>query len=296
MSFSQDVKIELCRARLEGRDSRLALLSGVVSAIGKVEDGRVVVVSESSDVIRLVMKQLKAVYGIASNIESSSSSRLTKKRIYALRFDLTDGDLDLLFSPVNNGHLPFEACTNFYLRGLFLGLGSITDPSKGYHLELVFKSEQYAERTARLIQREYQLMAKVLPRKNDYICYLKGAENISDFLTVMGSVQQLLEFENTRAYKQVFNNINRALNCDSANIERSRVASVEQVEAIEYLKAIGKLDAMGEKYVEVAELRLQNPSMELSALAAIMNPPLTKSGFHHRMRKIMSTAAKYKMK
>lgn len=296
MSFSQDVKNELCRARLEGRDSRLALLSGVVSAIGKVEDGRAVIVSESSDVIRLVMKQLKATYGITSKIESSSSSRLTKKRIYTLQFDMTDGDLDLLFSPANNEHLPFEASTNFYLRGLFLGLGSITDPSKGYHLELVFKNEQYAERTARLIQREYQLMAKVLPRKNDYICYLKGAENISDFLTVVGSVQQLLEYENTRAYKQVFNNINRAMNCDSANIERSRIASIEQVEAIEYLKSIGKLDAMGEKYVEVAELRLQNQSMELSALAAIMNPPLTKSGFNHRMRKIMSTAAKYKSK
>lgn len=294
MSFSQDVKTELCRARLEGRDSRVALLSGVVSAIGKIEENQVVIVSESSDVIRLVMKQLKATYGIATKLESSSSSRLTKKRIYALRFEMTDGDIDLLFSPASHEHLPFEASTNYYLRGLFLGLGSITDPSKGYHLELVFKDVAYAERTARLIQREFRLMAKVLPRKNDYICYLKGAENISDFLTVVGSVQLLLEFENTRAYKQVFNNINRALNCDSANIERSRIASVEQIEAIEYLKSIGKLEQLGDKYVEVAELRLQNPSMELSALAAMMDPPLTKSGFNHRMRKIMSTATKYK--
>lgn len=294
MSFSQDVKNELCRARLEGKDSRIALLSGIVSAIGKADDGEVVVVSESSDVIKLMMKQLKATYGLSSRLDSAASSRFTKKKIYALRFEMDDGDLDMLFSPTTHEYLPFEASTNFYLRGLFLGLGSITDPSKGYHLELVFKNLPFAERTARLIQREFQLVAKVLPRKNDFVCYLKGAENISDFLTVVGSVQQLLEFENTRAYKQVFNNINRALNCDTANIERSRVAAVEQLDAIEYLKSAGKLEQMGEKYVEVAELRLQNPSMELSALAAMMDPPLTKSGLNHRMRKIMNTAAKYK--
>lgn len=293
MSFSSNLKNELCRARLDGADSKNALLAGIVFAIGKMDaSGHLGIASESSDAIKLVMKLVKNEYAQEIQFNGDESSPFSRKKIYEIRFIPNQRfRQEVEFERLD---FKFQSSIGFFLRGVFLGVGSITDPSRAYHLELVFKEEAKADWISSILQNMYGLKAGVVVRKNSYVSYLKEAENISDFLTIIGSVGTLLEFENTRAYKQIVNKINRVINCDTANINKVTDAATIQVEAIHILQNAEALKKLGEKYVEIAELRLENPELSLTDLGQLADPPITKSGANHRMKKILSEAMKIK--
>lgn len=293
MSFSSNLKNELCRVRLDGADSKNALLAGIVFAIGKTDaSGRLSIASESSDAIKLVLKLVKNEYAEEIRFRGDENSPFSGKKIYEIRF---------MPNPKFRREVEFEredfkfqSSIGFFLRGVFLGVGSITDPGRAYHLELALKEEAKADWISSMLQNNYGLKAGVVMRKNSFICYLKEAENISDFLAAIGSVGTLLEFENTRAYKQIVNKINRVINCDTANINKVTDAATVQLEAIQILKEAEALKKLGEKYVEIAELRLENPELSLTDLGGLADPPITKSGANHRMKKILSEAMRIK--
>lgn len=294
MSFSSNLKNELCRARLDGKDSKDALLAGVVFSIGRTnpDSQRMSIASESSDVIKLVLKLVKNEYGQEVRFKGDENSPFSRKKIYEVQFLPNSKFQQNIF--VERESFQFHSSVGYFLRGVFLGVGSMTDPNKAYHLELVLKEENKAAWIASMLQSIYGLKAGVVARKNSYICYLKEAENISDFLTVIGSVGILLEFENTRAMKQIVNKINRVINCDTANINKVTDAAIVQVEAIHILKEADALKKLGEKYIEIAELRLENPELSLTDLGQLADPVITKSGVNHRMKKILSEAMRIK--
>lgn len=294
MSFSSNLKNELCRARLDGKDSKNALLAGIVFSIGKTDviSGDLSIASESSDVIKLVLKLIKTEFEQVVQFKGDDNSPFSRKKIYEIRF-LPNARFQQEIV-IAREDFRYHSSIGFFLRGVFLGVGSITDPNKSYHLELVLKDEDMASWIASVLQSVYGLKAGVVARKKSYICYLKEAENISDFLTIIGSVGILLEFENTRAMKQIVNKINRVINCDTANINKVTDAAIVQAEAIDILIKADALKRLGEKYVEIAELRLQNPELSLTDLGELADPPITKSGVNHRMKKILAEAMRIK--
>lgn len=184
-----------------------------------------------------------------------------------------------------------KCCKKAYLRGLFLGAGTINNPEKGYNIEFVFNTENLAADTKKLIN-SFGLKSKMIKRKKYYVVYVKEAEQIADILTIMGAHEQLFKFEDTRIYKELRNKTNRINNCDNANLDKSLNASGRQIDAIKLIEKRDGLKSLPDKLREVAELRLENPEVSLKELGEMMSPPISKSGINHRLNKIIERAEK----
>lgn len=175
-----------------------------------------------------------------------------------------------------------------FLRDAFLRTGSMSDPAKAYHLEYVCDTQQEAEAVRTLLS-EFDIRAGMFARTGKHVVYLKSGDAIASLLRVLGAHVSLMEMENNLIYKDMRNNVNRRVNCDTANIAKTVHASARQTEAILYLESIGELDRLEESLREAARLRLNNPDASIGALADMMEPPLTKSGMNHRLQKILET-------
>ncbi len=292
MSFSGKIKTELCGARLDGNRAKDAVLGGLVFTIGSTHGDMINIATESSDVMKLALKLVKAESIKEVNLNGELNSPFSKKKIYRMSFE-NSAHFREAVATHSEGEFRFDDSLGYFLRGVFLGAGSVTNPRKAYHLELVFKDAGKAELIQLLLRQRHSLNAKLIDRKNAKMCYIKGAEDISDFLTIVGSVSGVLEFENTRVFKQVINEINRAINCDTANIDKSIDASLAQVEAIKYLIERGLMKGLGAKYEQIAELRLANQELSLHDLGQLAEPKLTKSGCNHRLKRIISEAERH---
>lgn len=294
MSFSSNVKTELCQARIEGSNAKNALLGGIIFGIGREESGELRIATESSDVIKLSLKLIKTMESKVV-FRGGDNSPFSKKKIYELAFSPSAAFYRHIRGDgiaAGGEAFPFESSLGFFLRGVFLGVGSMSDPNKAYHLEMVLKDREDAERIAAILRSHYGLNAKTVLRKKSHVCYLKEAENISDFLTIVGSVSSLLNYENIRAYKQIMNKINRAVNCDTANINKATDAAIVQLNAIRLLEEKDLLRGLGEKCMEIAALRVENQELSLAELGQLAYPPISKSGCNHRMKKILEEAAR----
>ena len=176
-----------------------------------------------------------------------------------------------------------------YIRGAFIGGGSISNPEKTYHLEFVTHSEEYAKDLSNLIN-TFSLNSKVIQRKNSFIVYIKEGEQIVDLLNVIGAHSSLLEIENIRIMKEMRNNVNRLVNCETANLSKTVNAAVRQVESIKLIQTQIGLQRLPENLREIAELRLNYPDESLKELGEMLDPPVGKSGINHRLRKIEKIA------
>ena len=176
-----------------------------------------------------------------------------------------------------------------YIRGAFIGGGSISNPEKTYHLEFVTHSEEYAVDLSKLIN-SYGLNSKVIQRKNSYIIYIKEGEQIVDLLNIIGAQSCLLELENIRIMKEMRNNVNRLVNCETANLSKTVNAAVRQVESIKLIQSQIGLQRLPKNLREIAELRLNYPDESLKELGEMLDPPVGKSGVNHRLRKIEKIA------
>ena len=176
-----------------------------------------------------------------------------------------------------------------YIRGAFLGGGSISNPEKTYHLEFVTHSLEYAEDLSKLIN-QYGLASKVIQRKSSYIIYIKEGEQIVDLLNIIGAHTSLLELENIRIMKVMRINVIRLVNCETANLSKTVNAAVRQVESIRLIEKELGLGRLPRNLREVAELRLKYPDESLKDLGEMLNPPVGKSGVNHRLRKIEKIA------
>ena len=178
-----------------------------------------------------------------------------------------------------------------FVRGAFLGSGSINDPNNTYHLELILNKQENTKKIKDILQ-DYQIQVKELKRKKGYSIYIKEGEEISKFLAFIGATKSVLRYEEIRVLKETRNNINRIVNCETANLNKTINAAVQQIEAINYLKKTNKFDNLPDSLKEIATLRVENPDATLTELGKMLKNPIGKSGVNHRLKKIQEMIEK----
>ena len=175
------------------------------------------------------------------------------------------------------------------IRGIYLGSGSINNPEKKYHLEIAIEQKNNAEKIIEYLK-EYSIKSNLIEKNNEYAIYIKDGEEISKFLALLGANKSVLKFEEIRVQREMNNKINRIVNCETANLNKTINASIEQIEAIKKLKANKQFEKIDEPLKEIAELRLENPNASLAELGKMLKKPVGKSGVNYRLKKIMEIA------
>lgn len=312
MSFSMEVKNNLARIIPETKEQQISELSGMIRMGGTlrfVGNGLLsfVVTIENSAVSRKMVRIIKRCFAINVQISVNKNDNL-KKRFYTIEVNdhkkandillktgiiEKDGDWFRLTSTIPDFVLRSELNSKAYIRGAFIGGGSMTDPSKSYHIEFVTSDDEFSEQFKTLLK-DYQLTANVIRRKNNNVIYIKDSNDISDILTFMGDYENTFLIENIKAKKEVRNKVNRLVNCDTANLSRIVGSSVKHRESIEYIKNTVGLDELGEELKQIAEVRLENPYVSLQELSQILGTSLGRSGVNHRLKKIQAFAEKLK--
>lgn len=293
MSFSAEVKNELASVIDGGRHCRLAELAAILSHEGRVfmENGRTILAMDSEN--PLVQKKYFTLLDKTTNIseygmqtaDEGAREILTMVKMWKesdtgafLRMDVVDGLI-----------LQQTCCRRAFIRGAFLAAGSISDPNKNYHFEIVCKSQPQAQQLQEIMN-GFAVDAKVVERKKHYVVYLKEGAQIVDMLNVMGAHVALMNLENVRILKEMRNSVNRKVNCETANISKTVNAAVRQVEDIQWIQQTCGLGALPESLREIANVRLEHPDMPLKDLGQLLTPPLGKSGVNHRLRRISEIA------
>ena len=179
-----------------------------------------------------------------------------------------------------------EARIKALARGAFLGSGSVNNPENKYHLEVVLSNNKNASSIKKMLEK-MQIDFKALERKNGYSLYMKDGEEISKFLAFIGANNSVLKFEEIRVLREMKNNVNRKVNCETANLNKTINAAVKQIEAIKKLKESGKLESLNSNLKEIASLRVENPDATLTELGQMLQNPIGKSGVNHRLNQLM---------
>lgn len=308
MSFSLSVKNELAKIALSDVSEVIAEIAGMVPMCAslkmRMRDIDVYFNTENASVARRIFTFLKNFYSSDVEVKVSKSRQLKKNNYYSVVLKDSGASrvllYDIEFIRGENVFIPTytpmfilrdDEAKRAYIRGCFLGAGSISNPEKHYHMEFVSNNERHANYLKNIIN-QYGFNSKIVARKQNYIVYIKEAEQISDLLSLMGAQNSMLQFENVRVVKDINNNVNRIVNLENANLSKIVNSSVKQVIDIEYIKERIGLDALPESLREVAELRLEDDTMSLKELGQRLNPPIGKSGVNHRLNKIKDIANK----
>ncbi len=295
MAFSADVKGELCRPQISRRCCARAEAYGILLFCGAFHSRQARIVTECGALKErlplLFRKAFKVSFDQAPELGEGKGTFLIEEpaKLKAIfdTFDLDrDGGLSL---HINLAVLEEEHCRTAFLRGAFLAGGSVTDPMKGYHLELA-TSHYYVGRELPALLREVGFEPKETQRKGNRVVYFKQSHHIEDFLTYLGAPVSAMAVMNAKLERDLQGRVNRQVNCDSANLDKTVAAAREQLAAIERLRESGRLDALPDKLREAARLRLENPELNLAQLGALCAPAVSKSAFNHRMRKLMELA------
>lgn len=303
MSFSLEVKSEL--SRLEETDLSLKKheLAGLIRTGLTLRnfqgENTILFITENASLSRHIFSRVKELYYNTPEVIMLKTRRFRTHAIYQLEFTKlleveTNGLLKKMGISVSDDgdKLIYEPYTiknrthkRAYLRGGFLATGSISDPDHSYHLEITFPNHLLAEEYMHYLK-DFGINSRDIIRKGHYLVYLKEGQDIVDFLNVVGAHGALMQLENIRIFKDMRNQVNRIVNCETANIEKTVNASYRQVENINYIKEHMGLDSLPEGLCDIARLRLENPDVSLLDLGKMLHPPLSKSGVNHRLRKI----------
>ena len=304
MSFSGQIKEELAQVISSPRHCQLAELAALVQFCGHIEeDGSLLVQSENPLVIRKCFTLLKKTFKIEAVAKSQMQTQNYRlfvtgedafRVLEALKICDTAGHLMMrhLTDPVL---IKNSCCKRAYLRGCYMAVGSMSDPYKSYHLELVCGLQAQAEQLLKILQ-DFSLDAKMIIRKKYHVVYMKEGENIADFLNITEAHKALMEFENTRIYKGMRNMVNRKVNCEAANITKTVNAATRQVEDIRLIREKMGLEGLPEPLRQMAYVRLENPQASLGELGKLLDPPVGKSGVNHRLRQLGELAKELKVK
>ncbi|MEN6349170.1 MAG: DNA-binding protein WhiA [Syntrophomonas sp.] len=302
MSFCNDVKYELARIIPEKECCQKAELSALMAVNGSVaENGKGEIVlhgaAENAPTARKIYKLLKERYQLISSVNKKEIKRFKKNHIYEVETPLSN-EKHWIIEELNLNHGKNEkkphtgrflirktCCKRAFLRGIFLGRGFVNRPEVDYHLEIVINDEGLAAFIQNLLDK-FELDARQVERKNNLVIYIKESEKIVDFLRVVGASKALLDFENVRIIKSMRNDVNRQVNCETANLAKIVDASVRQAELIQKLAAEKGIDLLPPQLRQLAEARLSYPDYSLKELGAILEPPLSKSGVAYRMKKL----------
>lgn len=203
--------------------------------------------------------------------------------------DVKNELLELKMWDMNSSMKQDEQLARLCIREAFIKSGSINDPNKKYHLEIMFKIKKKAQEMQQLLN-NFNINAKIIKREKDYMLYLKDGEEISEFLALIGANSSVIKFEEIRVLKETRNDINRLVNCETANLNKTINAAVKQIEDIKLIKKKNKFSSLPENLQEIAELRIENPDVSLIELGKMLKEPIGKSGVNHRLKKISSIA------
>ena len=306
MSFSQKTKNELSKLSIEDRCCSLAELSALVRMCGTIqitgsEKINLKFSTENASIARRIFSILKKSYDVDIEVMVRRNRQLKKNNNYLIAIGNSEISKKILldvgfikanemniFNPdykIDERIIKKRCCRKSYIRGSFLGGGSISNPEKTYHLEMVTNNRAHAEDLSEIINL-FNLNSKIVLRKDNYIVYLKEGEQIVDILNIMGAHQALFELEDVRVLKDIRNNINRIVNCETANLSKTISASLRQINDIKLIEARMGLNRLPKNLIEVARLRLDNPDASLKELGMMLPSPVGKSGVNHRFRKI----------
>ena len=297
MSFASEVREELCRILPEKRCCRMAECYGILMYCNTFSKNEIKIITESRQFAELLPRLFRRAFGL--DFDQFPSLEQPGKMTFVIDdpekleyiFAVYGQEHPTLALHVNFAVLEEECCRQSFMRGAFLAGGSVTDPDKRYHLELSTSHVQASREVSALLQ-EMGFLPRSVMRSGSAVIYFKQSEHIEDLLTTLGAPVAATEIMTAKVDKEIRNGANRAMNCDMANVNKTLDAVAAQQEAIKKLESAGQLDKLPEKIQETARLRLQNPELPLAQLAALFDPPISKSCLNHRIRKIMEEARK----
>jgi hypothetical protein len=315
MSFSSEVKAELAKNISNARHCRIAELAGMLSMVANVyyKHGRPVrlcITTERSVIAGTMSSLIKMLFGI--NPECSVKRTGADSRIYRMIVDepqliekilLTLKLKSVIYQKDYDGIIRCgcqdmdidkivvqqQCCKRAFIKGVFMTSGSISNPEKGYHMEIVCDNDDRALFIEK-IMRELGIDARIVERKKYSVVYIKDGTMIVDMLNIMGAYISLMNMENIRILKDISNNVNRRVNCEAANLNKTVSAAVKQIQDINYIINEKGISYLPENLRRLAEIRLDEPDATLKELGEMMNPPIGKSGVNHRLRKISDIA------
>ena len=294
MSFSSETKAELCRERLSHLECTQAEAYGVLLFCNIFTPWEVRITTRSPDFAQRLPKLFQRAFEITfdqmpqeGELEGKLTFLCSDRKKIARMLDTFGYSVETaVFQHINYAALEEPLSKAAFLRGAFLAGGSVTDPKKRYHLEIA-TTHYYVHRELQALLPELELHPKETNRKSNYITYFKQSEAIADVLTTIGAPLAAMEVMNAKVEKNLMNGVNRRLNCDVANVDKSVQAAQIQIEAIRRLEQRGELAGLPEKLRETAELRVANPELSLVQLAELCSPPVTKSCLNQRLRKLL---------
>ncbi len=307
MSFSNDVRNELARIIPEKKCCQKAELSAILTLRAELIQGRdgelhLSTVVENATPARKIYRLLKEGYELLSTVRVQEKRRFKKTRLYVVDTAINTedellGDIGIsgegtrlkIKRHINWSLIGKNCCKRAYLRGVFISRGFINRPEGNYHLEIVLNDSRLASDIQKILQK-LDVEARVSERKNSLILYIKDSEMIVDFLRVIEASKALLDFENVRIVKSMRNQVNRQVNCETANLVKTVDASLRQVKMIEILIDKVGIKGIPSNYRDLARLRIDHPDSTFKELGMMLDPPLTKSGVAYRMKKMESFA------
>ncbi|QTD42814.1 DNA-binding protein WhiA [Sporosarcina sp. Te-1] len=306
MSFAAEVKKELTQVEsddccIKAEISAFIRMNGALSFSNKQLS--LDVQTENAAIARRLYSNVKKLYPYKVELLVRKKMRLKKNNIYICR--IREGAKQLLedlyiltgtFQFNNEIAAPLvenDCCKRAYLRGAFLAGGSVNNPeTSSYHLEMFSFYKEHSEALVEMMNSFY-LNAKSIERKKGYIAYLKEAEKISDFLSLIGAHVSLMKFEDVRILRDMRNSVNRLVNCETANLNKTIGAAQRQVENIKFIESTIGIDQLPDRLQEIARLRVENQDVTLKELGEMVSGgPVSKSGVNHRLRKIEEIADK----
>lgn len=307
MSFAADVKKELTTLEVHREHARaeLAALIRMNGSLNIVNQQFVLnIQTENAAIARRIYSLLKDHYDVRSELLVRKKMKLKKNNVYIVRLKQATkqvlADLEIVDDRMFDLRVSDDIMGNAqkmksYLRGAFMASGSVNNPETSrYHLEIFSNYEEHNEDICQMLN-YYDLNGRTLERRNGYISYLKGAEKIADFLTLIGATNSMLKFEDVRIVRDMRNSVNRLVNCETANLNKTIDAASKQINNIQFIEKTVGLSALPDKLKEIAELRLEHPEVSLKELSEMVpSGVISKSGINHRIRKINEFVAQLK--
>lgn len=325
MSFSKDVKEELSHQISSARHCRLAELAAILSCEGRIIGTKsryfLKLQTENMVVARKYFTLIRKTFNINIDVSVKTNINAKDNHIYMLIIRNPEAvnlilqatklsfDKNLLEEKAyrNDKNTVAEkpasiemgiadpvitqntCCKRAFIRGAYLSSGSMSNPKKAYHLEIVVSGREKAEQLRDMIQ-TFSVDAKIVMRKKNYVVYIKEGSQIVDLLNVMEAHVALMDLENVRILKEMRNQVNRQVNCEAANISKTVAASSKQTDDIIYIRDTVGLGDLADGLEDIARLRIEYPEASLKELGAMLLPPIGKSGVNHRLRKLSMIA------
>lgn len=309
MSFSAQVKEELGKYVSKNRHCQIAELAAIIHYQGHLARGRqgqlqLLIQTENPIVVRKCFTILNKAFNIETAEIEQECLQNHKNSVYTIVLEKEDelktiireikllddeGVLHDLRDSVNPAIVDQYCCRRGFMRGAFLCIGSMSDPNKGYHLELVCGNKQQAIQIQEILLL-FDLDAKIVERKKYFVVYLKEGSHIVDFLGITKARVALMNLENLRIVKEMRNSINRKVNCETANIAKTVNAATKQIDDIIFIRDYMGFSKLPDTLREMAQVRLEHPESSLKELGQYLDPPVGKSGVNHRLRKLCEIA------